>query len=82
MKNNAKYAQWFGTLVGITLPVLSVGLSVPAHAGPDSLYMGDGGDDTVKRFDASTALPIVSAGRSSQAIWEHQPLCNPSLPSC
>jgi hypothetical protein len=42
------------TLFGIVLLAMAASFSliVPAHA--DSLYTGDGGDDTVKKFDART----------------------------
>ena len=60
MKNNKNYRKVLGTLVSITLLVLTAVLSIISptnaddHKKADSLYIGDIGDDSVKRFNAKT----------------------------
>jgi hypothetical protein len=59
MKNNKKFCG-IGTLISVALLMLTVGLSIttPTNADDsqtaDSLYIGDGGDNSVKRFDANS----------------------------
>ena len=65
MKNNTNIRKVLGTLVSITLLVLTAGLTIilptnaDDHKKADSLYIGDqtdpdASDNTVKRFDATT----------------------------
>jgi hypothetical protein len=41
-------------LILVALLMASLVLPVSAHDEADSLYIGDGGDDSVKRFNAKT----------------------------
>src|ERR1051325_4035580 len=56
MKTTNKYSQRTGTVVSLALLALTVTLTTaPTHAqDSDSLYIGDGSDNTVKRFDAAS----------------------------
>lgn len=52
-------------LILVALLMVSLALPVSAHDETDSLYIGDGGDDTVKRFNAKTGKYLgvfVAAG--------------------
>jgi len=54
--NNIKSLQGIGKRISLAVLVLIVGLGItsPSYA-EDSLYIGDGSDNTIKRFDAATA---------------------------
>ena len=58
MKNNTKNLAKLMSLIGIVFGLMVFAL--PTHASPphhhetDSLYISDGGDDTVKQFNAKT----------------------------
>jgi WD40 repeat protein len=54
--NNIKSLQGIGKRISFAVLVLIVGLGItsPSYA-EDSLYIGDGSDNTIKRFDADTA---------------------------
>ena len=57
MKNNMQ--NWHGLRARISIVVLMliVGLGItPILYASDSLYVGDGSDNTVKRFDADTGM--------------------------
>ncbi len=54
MKTNNTKFRTIRFLVGIILLALAASFSFIFPANADSLYVGDGGDDTVKRFDART----------------------------
>jgi WD40 repeat protein len=54
--NNLKSLQGIRKSISLAVLALIVGLGItsPSYA-EDSLYIGDGGDNTIKRFDATTA---------------------------
>jgi hypothetical protein len=55
MENRTGYLRGISGLVGIALLMLAAGAGRTADAQVvDSLYVGDAGDNTVKRFDATT----------------------------
>lgn len=69
MKSNTKNLAKLTSLMGIVFGLMVFALVARAEAPheTDSLYIGDGGDDTVKRFNAKTGayvdkVPFVSAG--------------------
>jgi hypothetical protein len=61
MNDHRKVQERKRTSVSVTLTMLALGLTgIPALAqGPDSLYVGDAGDNTVKRFEVK---PITGNG--------------------
>jgi sugar lactone lactonase YvrE len=50
------YSWIVGKLLSIILLVLTMGLAVTTAVAQDSLYIGDRGDNTVKRFDATSGV--------------------------
>jgi hypothetical protein len=56
MKNNAKLYREIIAVMGIALLVAGITRTSRADDGTDFLYVGDGGDNTVKRFDAKTGV--------------------------
>lgn len=53
--NIIRYLRSMGALLGVALMVVGLSISPPTQAqAADSLYVGDRGDNTVKRFDAAT----------------------------
>jgi hypothetical protein len=58
MKNNIQNLGGLRAKVSLAVLVLILGLGIirPSYAvGSDSLYIGDGSDNTIERFDATTA---------------------------
>jgi len=54
MKNITMNYRSIGTLLNVLLLALTMGFSITTPANEDSLYISDGGDDTVKQFNAKT----------------------------
>ena len=71
MKTNAKFYRKIIAVIGITL-LVAAGITRTSRAddGRDFLYVGDAGDNTVKRFDAQTGqflgVFVTSTSRASR----------------
>jgi sugar lactone lactonase YvrE len=59
MNNQSKYFRGVGAWISLPMLILIMGLGIIIHTSyavePDSLYIGDSSDNTIKRFDATTA---------------------------
>jgi DNA-binding beta-propeller fold protein YncE len=78
MKNNAKIYRKIIAVIGIALLAAGITRTSRADDGRDFLYVGDAGDNTVKRFDAQTGQFLgVFVTSTSSGTQPGQPIIGP-----
>jgi len=78
MKNNMRFCRSTMALIGIGLTMAGIAVTSRSVKAADFLYIGDGYDNTVKRFDANTGantpfVPSSSGGLDGPRGLIHPP---------